>query len=236
MIKYIWVITLEKEKILIIEDELYICDILSHKLKKEGYEVIYVLDGKSGLIEVENFNPDLLILDIMLPDMSGFDICKKVIEKYTIPIIMLTARDDIVDKILGLELGADDYITKPFDIREVAARVKATLRRVSLASKPSKNTIYINDFIKIEPLSRRVYFKNEEINLKPKEYDLLFMLSQNKNIVFTREKLLDKVWGYDFEGSLRTVDVHVQRIRKKLDRNNSTSVIETVFGVGYMMR
>ncbi len=227
---------MKNDKILIIEDDLYICDILSYKLKKEGYDVKYVLDGESGLIEVDNFRPDLILLDIMLPTMSGFEVCKEITQRYTIPIIMLTARNDITDKILGLELGADDYITKPFDIREVAARIKAALRRVNLSNSITDDTIIINDFVKIEPSSRKVYLNNTEIKLKPKEYDLLYMLSQNRNRIFTRDQLLDNIWGYYFEGSSRTVDVHVQRIRKKLDADTTKSIVETVFGVGYMMR
>lgn len=227
---------MNNKKILIIEDEIYICDILSHKLKKEGYDVRYVLNGEKGLLETSYFKPDLIILDLMLPDISSFDVCKELTKKYTTPIIMLTARNDVVDKILGLEIGADDYITKPFDIREVASRVKATLRRVDLVNTKVKDTLYVNDFIKIKSLSRKVYLKNKEVKLKPKEYDLLIMLCKNKNRAFTRDELLDKVWGYDFCGSLRTVDVHIQRLRKKLDIDTSNSIIETVFGIGYMMR
>jgi DNA-binding response OmpR family regulator len=174
----------------------------------------------------------------MLPDISGFDVCSILTSKYNIPIIMLTARNDIVDKVLGLELGADDYITKPFDIREVAARVKVALRRIDdigVSRENPENIIWVNN-IKIDKSSRTVYKLGSEIKLKPREYDLLITFCDNKNRVLTREQLLDIVWDIDYEGDLRTVDVHVQRLRKKLDGDDGQSIIDTVFGVGYKMR
>ncbi len=226
---------MKDNRILIIEDEESICDILSYALRKEGYTVKYSNTGSKGVLLIETFNPDLIILDIMLPDTNGFNICKDVNRKYRLPIIMLTARNDIVDKVLGLELGADDYITKPFDIRELTARVKTILRRIGQSSDSTlKNIIYIDENIYINTNSRTVYKDEEEIKLKPKEYDLLLYFSLNKDRVFTREELLDKVWDFNYEGDLRTVDVHVQRIRKKLDYTSS-SIIETVFGIGYKM-
>jgi DNA-binding response OmpR family regulator len=180
-------------KILIIEDELSICDILSYKLKKEKYIVRYCTSGKEGLKQVESFKPNLILLDIMLPDMSGFDICKNITVNYNIPIIMLTARNDITDKLIGLELGADDYITKPFDIREVAARIKVVLRRMESLPVVDNDIICLNNNIRINISSRKIYKDNIEIKLKPKEFDLLIMMCRNKNIVFTREQLLDRV-------------------------------------------
>ncbi|WP_041701788.1 response regulator transcription factor [Gottschalkia acidurici] len=225
-----------KNKILIIEDEESICDILSYSLRKEGYFVKCVFNGRDGLKLIENFSPNLVILDLMLPDMSGFDICRKITVNYKIPIFMLTARNDIVDKVLGLELGADDYITKPFDIREVIARIKVILRRIeSLKDYNDSETMYISSYIKIDRMSRTIYKDGEEVKLKPKEYDLLSFFCENKGRVFEREELLDSIWDIDFEGDIRTVDVHIQRLRKKLDKENSTSIIETVYGVGYKM-
>ena len=218
------------QTILIIEDEESILDILAYSLRKEGYRVHGAATGQEGLRLFEGIGPDVVILDLMLPDISGFDICKKVTTMSTVPILMLTARDDIVDKVLGLELGADDYMTKPFDVREVAARIKALLRR----QNGSTSTAYlrINDMVRIEPRSHTVLKGEETVSLKPKEYDLLLLFAQHKNQVFSREEILDTVWDFDYDGDARTVDVHVQRLRKKL----GASIIETVFGVGYKMR
>lgn len=224
---------MEKNKILIIEDEESICDILSYSLRKEGYSVKCVFTGKEGIETIGRMNPNLIILDIMLPDMSGFDICKIINLKYKIPVLMLTARNDIVDKVLGLELGADDYITKPFDIREVIARMKVILRRLeNIKNYNKQEIIYIGNDIKLDRLSRKIYKDNKEVKLKPKEYDLLLLFCENKGRVFEREDILDRVWDMDFEGDLRTVDVHVQRVRKKVDPN----IIETIYGVGYRFR
>lgn len=224
-------------KILIIEDDISISDILSFALKKEGYEVQAAMNGRSGLEAFEKFKPNLLILDIMLPDISGFDICKAVACK--IPTIMITARNDIVDKVLGIELGADDYITKPFDIREVVVRVKAAFRRVDMITnmrEETENLIKVNSHISINKESRTVYKDDISVRLKPKEYDLLLVFVENRQKVFTREQLLNMVWDMDFEGELRTVDVHVRRLRQKLDLDDVPSIIETVFGIGYRMR
>ncbi|MCY6371651.1 response regulator transcription factor [Clostridium ganghwense] len=227
-----------QNSILIIEDDDSIRDILLYSLKNEGYTVSEASNGTDGLELVKYNKFDLIILDLMLPDISGFDICKKISIEYKIPIIMLTARNDIVDKVLGLELGADDYITKPFDIREVLARVKVSLRRIEKMKEitdKDENTIRLKNNIIIFKDRHEVFKDNEMIKLKPKEYDLLLILSENRNIVFSRDKLLEKVWGFDFEGESRTVDVHVQRVRKKLDDHKENSIIETVFGVGYKM-
>lgn len=227
-------------KILIIEDEEDIRDILIHYIKKEGYDVKSACSGKEGINTALNERIDLIILDLMLPDISGYDVCREISKNENIPIIMLTARNDIVDKIRGLEIGADDYITKPFDIREVIARVNVCLRRMESLKKISNedkdDVIKLNDDIEIHKGSREVIKHGEIIRLKPKEYDLLLAFAQNKNIVMSREKLLEKVWGYDFEGGTRTVDVHVQRLRKKLDTDENKTIINTIFGVGYKMQ
>lgn len=227
-----------KENILIIEDDEDISEILRFSLIKEGYKVKVNPKGLEAETEIESFKPDLILLDIMLNDTDGFSVCRK-ISSYKIPIIMITARVDIVDKILGLELGADDYITKPFDIREVVTRVRVALRRREEIKKYPYNNrdneieeIVIGN-IRINEHSRTVYIDDKEVRLKPKEFDLLLFLSNNKNRVYSRDKLLELVWGYDFLGDTRTIDVHITRLRKKL---NSNLNIETVFGVGYVLR
>ena len=224
------------KNILLIEDEEDIRYILAHYIKKEGFNVIEAANGKSGINITKMEKVDLIVLDLMLPDISGYDVCREISKEYKIPIIMLTAKNDIVDKILGLELGADDYITKPFDIREVIARIKVCLRRIeSLKEENSEEIIYLQNNIKIHEKSMEVYKRDELIRFKPKEYELLLTLAKNTKIVLSRDQLLQKVWGYDFEGDSRTVDVHIQRLRKKLDENDGQSIIETVFGVGYKM-
>lgn len=224
-----------KENILIIEDDKDISDILNFTLKQEGYNVKINPNGLEAENEIKNFKPDLILLDIMLNDTDGFSVCRKII-KYKIPIIMLTARSEIMDKILGLELGADDYITKPFDIREVITRIKVAIRRrkeiISEIKETNNRYLQLRNII-INEDSRMVYCNEKEVKLKPKEFDLLSFLFKNNNIVHSRDKLLDLVWGYDFAGDTRTVDVHITRLRQKLSNEIN---IETVFGVGYILR
>jgi len=230
---------MEQKKILIIEDEEYIADLLSYSLKKEGFITKTASNGKTGLELIEDFKPNLLLLDLMLPDISGFEVCKKVSKEYVMPIVMITAKSDTIDKILGIELGADDYITKPFDIREVVVRIKAIFRRIGLISEAieEKETevIKVSDTILIYKDRREVFKSNCRVELTYKEYELLLFLVENRGRVFSRSDLLDKVWGFDFLGDTRTVDIHVQRLRKKLDENKGKSIIETVFGVGYKL-
>ncbi|MBC5630435.1 response regulator transcription factor [Clostridium sp. NSJ-6] len=224
-----------RENILIIEDDEDISEILSFSLKQERYNVKVNPNGLEAEEEITTFKPDLILLDIMLNDTDGFSVCRKV-AKYKIPIIMLTARGEIMDKILGLELGADDYITKPFDIREVIARIRVSLRRrselIELLEESDSNAITYGR-LKVNEDSRIVLLNNEEVKLKPKEFDLLLFLLKNKNMVHSRDKLLDLVWGYDFSGDTRTVDVHITRLRQKIQ---SEVNIETVFGIGYMLK
>ncbi len=225
-----------KENILIIEDDEDISQILKFSLTKEGYTVKVNDNGLKVVDDIQNFRPDLILLDIMLGDIDGFSICKE-ISNYKIPIIMLTARIDIIDKILGLELGADDYITKPFDIREVITRIRVALRRKKEVANQEKqvNTkkdIYIGN-INISEYSRIVKCNGEEIKLKPKEFDILLFLVKNKNRVYSRDELLNLVWGYDFIGDTRTIDVHITRLRQKIKKEVN---IETIFGVGYMLK
>lgn len=222
-----------RENILIIEDDEDISRILKFSLTKEGYTVKINSSGQRVEEDIQNFSPNLILLDIMLGDIDGFSICKE-ISNYKIPIIMLTARGDITDKILGLELGADDYITKPFDIREVITRIRVALRRKKEIVKEDNIKINISSGnIIISEHSRVVECNGEEIKLKPKEFDLLLFLSKNKNRVYSRNDLLNLVWGYDFIGDTRTIDVHITRLRQKLKQKVN---IETIFGVGYMLK
>jgi len=224
-------------KVLVVEDEVTINHILTSALRAEGYVVRSAFSSQEARNLLESFNPHLALLDVNLPDESGFELCRFINTKYALPIVMLTARNDIVDKVLGLELGADDYITKPFHIKEVLTRVKVALRRVEKYRTSSDNNfVEINKTVKINLVSRIVLKDEQEVKLKPKEYELLGFLVRNKNIVFSREELLDKVWEYDYDGELRTVDVHVRRLRSKLDIDGAKSIIETAFGTGYVMR
>jgi DNA-binding response OmpR family regulator len=224
-------------KVLVVEDEISINDILSSALRSEGYSVRSAFNGKEARALLETFEPSIALLDINLPDESGFDICKDISKVYPIPVIMLTARTDIIDKILGLELGADDYITKPFHIKEVLARVKNTLKRIDKYKyKAEDKFILLSNDVKINYESRCIYKNNEIVKLKPREYELLEFLSKNRNKVFSRDTLLTQIWGFDYDGDERTVDVHVRRLRSKLDEKKGQSLIETVFSVGYVMR
>ena len=224
-------------QVLIIEDDKSINDILFHTLKAESYLPHSVFSLKEANDFLNTTLPDLILLDLNLPDGSGFDFCKDINSKYTIPIIILTAKNDVFDKVLGLELGADDYITKPFHIKEVTSRIKAVFRRIEKSSsKDIKNFIKINSNIKINFNNRTVLKNDEVIQLKPKEYELLEFFVQNRNKVFSREQLIDNIWELSYDGDIRTIDIHIRRIRSKLDPNGQHSVIDTVFGVGYMMR
>ncbi|GAE02137.1 transcriptional regulatory protein [Clostridium botulinum B str. Osaka05] len=227
------------KKILIIEDEVAIADLMSYSLKKEGYIVKTVDNGSEGIEITESFKPNLIILDLMLPDISGFDVCRNITQSFNIPIIMITAKCDITDKVLGLELGADDYITKPFDMREVLVRIRSIFRRIDIIEKSVINKdisyISIGKDIKIYKDERVVVKEKKEVEFTPKEFDLLIFLAGNKGKVFSRAQLLDKVWGFEYLGDTRTVDIHIQRIRKKLEEYKGSSIIETVFGVGYKL-
>lgn len=225
---------MNKAKILIIEDDNAIADLLSYGLSMEGFQTRAATSGAVGMIELQQFQPDLLLLDWMLPDESGLDICKKVTANYNLPILMITAKSDITDKVLGLEFGADDYITKPFDLREVVARIRTILRRVAQANSAqqdeAKHGVIRFKQIEIIPEERLVKNNGHAVELTPKEFDLLMTLIGNQGKTFTRSKLLDMVWGYHFAGDTRTVDTHIQRLRKKLD---ASEFITTVFGIGY---
>lgn len=225
------------KKILIVDDEKPIVDVLKFNLEKDGYETIEAYDGEQAVTMALTTNPDLIILDVMLPKMDGFTVCKKIRPKLTCPIIMLTAKDDIVDKIIGLELGADDYMTKPFSMRELTARVKANLRKHSVekedAEIESTNTIKIKDLV-LDLDKYVVIKKNQVIDLTMKEFDVVKLLASNPRQVFTREQILKNVWGYDYYGDVRSVDVTIRRVREKIEDNTSEpKYIITKRGIGY---
>lgn len=226
-----------KKKILIIEDDKSIREMLTFALEIEGFCIESVKNGIDGLAKNEDFEPDLILLDLMLPDINGFEVCKKIHEKRDVPVIMVTAKDDIVDKVLGLEIGADDYICKPFHIKEVIARVKKSLERIDKVVNLNKEKILIEigEETYLDEDGRVVIKKGREISLRPKEYEVLYLLATNKGKVFSREQLLDKIWSYDYFGDLRTVDVHIRRLRAKIE-DVDNKYIETVFGVGYKLR
>lgn len=225
---------MDRKRILVVEDEYSINDGLTFALRKEEYDVRSAFNGKEALELVEIFKPDLVLLDLMLPDMDGFDICKE-ISKNTY-VIMLTARGDIFDKIVGLELGADDYIVKPFEIKEVLVRIKVIFRRNSKEiNKIEENNKAING-IRISSKDRCVFKNGQLVPIRKMEFDLLNFLYENRGIIYSREDLLQKVWGYEYEGDTRTVDVHIKRLRDRLKEDKDNSIIETVYGIGYVMR
>ncbi|MCD6322194.1 MAG: response regulator transcription factor [Clostridiales bacterium] len=220
-----------KEKVLIIDDDRNICELVSLYLLKEGYEVIVAFDGREGLEKFESDNPDIIILDIMMPGMDGWEVCRTIKKKYTTPILMLSAKGETFDKVLGLELGADDYIVKPFDPKELVARVKAVLRR-SLGTRENPNEIVLHDLV-VNKDNYSVILKGKALDMPPKEFLLLYQFVSNPNTVFTRENLLHSIWGYDFYGDSRTVDVHIKRLREKINIGNPTWELKTVWGIGY---
>ncbi|HOQ16441.1 MAG TPA: response regulator transcription factor [Defluviitaleaceae bacterium] len=219
-----------KQKILIVDDDVHIAELISLYLNKEGYETKEVYSGDKAVKAFLSFAPNLVLLDIMLPEMNGYDVCKEIRKISNIPIVMLTAKGETFDKVLGLELGADDYIVKPFEPKELIARVKAVLRRYEPKEDNSKKIVIPNLTIDLGNYS--VIYHGKQMDLPPKELELLYFLASNPNQVFTREQLLDRIWGYDYVGDTRTVDVHIKRIREKFDEKESWS-IKTVWGVGY---
>lgn len=222
------------DTILVVDDEQRIIDLAKMYLEQDGYRVMSATDGVTALNKILEDKPNLVVLDLMLPGMDGLEVCRRVRSESDVPIIMLTARSDDIDKIVGLELGADDYLTKPFNPRELVARVKAILRRtdrqVSREDAPAHVTV---GNLKIDSQRRVVEIGGSSVDLRMKEFDLLQTLAENLGMVFSREKLLDVVWGYDFAGETRTVDVHIAHLRHKLEGMDAT--IETVWGVGYKL-
>jgi DNA-binding response OmpR family regulator len=217
--------------VLIADDEKNIVQLARMYLASEGFSVESAANGREALDKVRQVKPDLVILDLMMPDIDGWEVCRRLRKEGDVPIIMLTARDDDVDKIVGLELGADDYVTKPFNARELVARVKAVLRRYS-AGKAPERVLQVGN-LRIDPERHEVTVDDRPIELRPKEFDLLTALARNPGVVFDRERLLKVAWGYDYYGDSRTVDVHVTWLREKL--RDSTARIQTVWGVGYKL-
>ena len=223
-----------KQKILIVDDDNNIAELISLYLTKECFETKIVNDGEQALREFDSFHPDLLLLDLMLPGIDGYQVCRELRHTSDVPIIMLSANGETIDKVLGLELGADDYIIKPFDAKELVARVRAVLRRfkVRQPSAPSGEKSVSYPDLTINLTNYSVTYMGKQVDMPPKELELLYFLASSPNQVFTREQLLDHIWGYEYIGDTRTVDVHIKRLREKIKDNPSWS-IATVWGIGY---
>ena len=226
-----------KQKILIVDDDVNIAELISLYLTKECYDTHMVHDGEEALAAYESFSPNLILLDIMLPGMDGYQVCREVRMKYSVPIIMLSAKGEIFDKVLGLELGADDYIEKPFDSKELVARAKAVLRRYKPAAPEPSPAASADKCVQYADLSVNltnysVLYMGRTVDMPPKELELLYFLASSPNHVFTREQLLDQIWGYEYVGDTRTVDVHIKRLREKI-KDHANWKITTIWGVGY---
>ena len=221
-----------KYKILIVDDDVNICELLRLYLEKEGYETIVANDGKTAVDLALKHNPDLILLDIMLPQLDGWQVCREIRKSLETPIIMITAKGEVFDKILGLELGADDYVAKPFDTKEIVARVKAVLRRTTDKNKKQQQEVKF-DKLCINLSNYELIVNGIQIDTPPKELELIYHLASNPNKVYTRDQLLDEVWGFDYYGDSRTVDVHVKRLREKLENISDEWMLKTVWGVGY---
>lgn len=227
----------EKQKILIVDDDENIAELISLYLIKECYETHIVHDGESAVAAFKTFAPNLILLDLMLPGMDGYQVCREIRKENNTPIIMLSAKGEIFDKVLGLELGADDYMVKPFDSKELVARVKAILRRTAVVSQTPEKSAETGEFVEYPDLlinltNYSVTYKGKSVEMPPKELELLFFLASSPNQVFTREQLLDHIWGYDYVGDTRTVDVHIKRLREKIHDHEKWS-LGTVWGIGY---
>ena len=225
-------------RILVVEDDQNLLATLKYNLLGEGYDVVTAIDGEEALVTARNEMPELVILDVMLPKLSGFEVCRILRKEMTVPILMLTAKTEEVDKIVGLEIGADDYMTKPFSMRELIARVRAMLRRagmVTLQPAGEEECLKVGN-MEIDLNRHQVFCKGSQLELTPKEYELLVFLARNKGFVFSREQLLDKVWGYDYAGDTRTIDVHIRWLRQKIETDPAhPRVILTVRGTGYKL-
>ena len=224
-----------KQKILIVDDDSAIADLISLYLTKECYETMIVNDGESVMPLMETFKPNLILLDLMLPGIDGYQVCREVRTKYSVPIIMLSAKGEVFDKVLGLELGADDYIEKPFNSKELVARAKAVLRRykpMAVSSENSNEKCVDYPDLSINLTNYSVIYMGRTIEMPPKELELLYFLASSPNHVFTREQLLDQIWGYEYIGDTRTVDVHIKRVREKI-KDHQNWKISTIWGIGY---
>ena len=220
-------------RILIVDDEPNICEMVKTYFEKEGYEVKTAQDGSEGINFFKMYEPDIVLLDLMLPNVDGLEVTRKIRESSSKPIIMITAKGEVFDKVLGLELGADDFVVKPFDMKELSARVKAVLRRYSSRDNQNDDEVVKFDNIEISLQKYELKLNGKSVDIPPKELELLYFLASNYNRVFTRDQLLDKVWGFDYLGDSRTVDVHVKRLREKLEGVSDKWVLKTVWGVGY---
>jgi DNA-binding response OmpR family regulator len=224
----------DQQTILVVEDDRNLAETLLYNLREEGYGAEVARTGIEAIAVARSQLPDLVLLDVMLPELDGFEVCRAVRASSSVPIIMLTARDDEVDRVLGLEMGADDYVVKPFSLRELLARIRANLRRVELSSGVTEQEPLTYGGLRVDPASRTVQCDGEVVHLLPREFDLLVQLMLNRGIVLSRNQLLDKVWGADYFGDVRTVDVHVRRLRMKIEPDaGSPTHIRTVYGVGY---
>ena len=220
-------------KLLVIDDDPNICDMLRLYFENEGYKVKCAYDGADGVIAFKSYEPDLVLLDIMMPRKDGWQVCREIREMSGKPVIMITAKGDVFDKVLGLELGADDFVVKPFDMKELSARIKAVLRRYNAHTKTSDDEVVKFENIEISLQKYELKLSGKAVDIPPKELELLYFLASNCNRVFTRDQLLDKVWGFDYLGDSRTVDVHVKRLREKLEGISEKWTLKTVWGVGY---
>ena len=221
-----------KYKILVVDDDENICELLRLYLEKEGFETVVANDGEQAVAAANKYSPDLILLDIMLPKLDGWQVCREIRKTRETPIIMITAKGEVFDKILGLELGADDYVTKPFDTKEVVARVKAVMRRSNDKNKKRIDEVKY-DKLRINLTNYELEVNGEPLDTPPKELELVYHLASNPNRVYTRDQLLDEVWGFDYYGDSRTVDVHVKRLREKLENVSEEWSLKTVWGVGY---
>ena len=223
----------EKTKILVVDDDEHIAELISLYLAREGYDTKEAYSGPSAVETFESYQPSLILLDIMLPGMDGYEVCKKIRKTSNVPIIMLTAKGETFDKVLGLELGADDYVVKPFEPKELVARVKAVLRRYESKEESSgEGNVLRFENLEINMDNYTVMYHGKEVSFPPKEFELLYFLAKRPGQVFTRDQLLDKIWGYEYIGDTRTVDVHIKRIREKFTQDDPWC-IRTVWGVGY---
>ena len=220
-------------KLLIVDDDHNICDLLKLYFENEGYKVKVAHDGLEGISAFKVYEPDLVLLDIMMPKKDGWQVCREIREISSKPVIMITAKGEVFDKVLGLELGADDFIVKPFDMKELSARIKAVLRRYNAHAKAGDDEVVRFENIEISLQKYELKLSGKAIDIPPKELELLYFLASNCNRVFTRDQRLDKVWGFDYLGDSRTVDVHVKRLREKLEGVSSKWLLKTVWGVGY---
>ncbi|MBW7459974.1 response regulator transcription factor [Paenibacillus sepulcri] len=220
-----------EKKILVVDDEQSIAGAIAYAFRREGYNVDIAYDGEEALRKAASFKPDVMVLDVMMPKLNGYDVCRKLENRSGLGIIMLTVKNDIVDKVIGLELGADDYMTKPFDLRELVARVKALIRRMENKAEDEPQQVEIAE-LRMNIPNRVLQLKGKAIDLTPKEFDLIALLLTHPERVYTRDELLDLVWSIDYAGGTRTVDIHMQRLRKKLGEPYQ-NLLQTVYGIGY---